>query len=119
MSEEQARPVNWVNRIRHWRTHIAQLVVGPAHGTPPFAALEHMAEQQLLQRIETNAIVGILLTAGIVTKEDAGAIMQLEAQKLEAQLERRFPGFRATDEGIIAVLAVAQSNGHMPRRDGI
>lgn len=95
-SAEQA-----LNRLCKWRSVFAgwQLGTRPKDDSES-DAVRDMREGLLLLRVEVTAIVTLLLQKGIYTFEEYEDQIEVEANALSKMLERRFPGFKATDIGM-------------------
>lgn len=91
-----------IERLCKWRTVFAgwQLGTRPVDD-PECAAVKDHREATLIQRCELSALATLLLSKGIITKEEWIAAVEKEADLLAMALEGRFPGFRAVDEGMI------------------
>jgi hypothetical protein len=90
-----------VNRLGKWRTWFAgwQLGTRPL-GDPECDAIRDHREATLIQRAELSALVGLLIKKGVFTAEEFTSGLEVEAAALSSALERRWPGVRATDEGL-------------------
>lgn len=96
-----ARLVNAVTRLRQWRRVFAGWQLGTrSDRDPESAAVMDHREVTLLLRAELNAVIRILVDAQVATRERIENVIADEADWLCEQLEQRFPGFRATDEGL-------------------
>lgn len=107
MSNDVSRSLN---RLAKWRAHFAGWQLGTrAKGDPESEAVRDHREATLLLRVELTAIVGLLLEKGIITSEDFHAHLIEEADVMEKVLEQRWPGARATDDGMAYDLPQAMS----------
>jgi hypothetical protein len=90
-----------LNRLAKWRSVFAgwQLGTRGRCRTGCQAVRDHR-EVTILLRAEVNALTGLLIAKGIFTAEEFAAKLDDEADALSAMYERKFPGMRATDDGI-------------------
>jgi len=93
--------INWIERLCKWRTVFAGWQLGTrAKGDPESDAVRDHRELSMMLRAGSSAIVGLLIKKGVFTVEEYNAQLQEEAQYLCEAYERKFPGFKATDEGM-------------------
>lgn len=93
--------VNWLQRLGKWRMVFASWQLGTrTTEDPECQAVRDAAERSLVLRAEMNALTALLVKKKVFTETDFLMQVQEEAQVLCAQLERRFPGFSATDDGM-------------------
>lgn len=108
MADWQARCEAALNRLAKWRTVLAGWQLGTrAKGDSECDAVRDTRELLLLLRVELNALVNLSLRHGTFTQEEWFQALTNEAHQMEMALERRFPGFKATDEGIAVETARA------------
>jgi hypothetical protein len=90
-----------LDRVAKWRSVFAawQLGTRPADD-PECVALKDHRELTLLLRVEVSALAGLLIRKGLVTQQEWGDAVEEEAGLLNAAYEGRFPGMRATPDGI-------------------
>lgn len=89
------------NKLTKWRMVLTGWQLGTRTDTDPEAqAVRDHREATLIQRAEISALVGILIDKGVFTLEEFETKSAEEAGHLEAILEERFPGFKATDFGM-------------------
>jgi len=100
-SDQEAVTYRAVNRLAKWRNLFAgwQLGTRPA-SDPVTAAVKDHREVTLLLRAEVSALTGLLIRKGLITELEWLAALGEEADLLNADLERRFPGVTAHDEGL-------------------
>lgn len=99
-----------LNRLAKWRAHFAGWQLGTRlKDDPECEAVRDHREATLMTKVELTAIVGLLLEKGIITHEDFHAHLIEEAGVMEQVLEQRWPGARATDDGMTYDLAQASS----------
>jgi hypothetical protein len=90
-----------MNRLAKWRSVFAGWQVGTRpKGDPECDAIRDHREATLLLRMEASAVVGLLLTKGLITQEELQQAFLEESDRLDLALAAKFPGFRAVDDGI-------------------
>lgn len=90
-----------LNRLAKWRTLFAGWQLGTrAKGDPEGDAVRDHREATLLLRAEVSALVATLVHAKVITTEDFVKHLGDEADMLNADLEKRFPGVTATETGL-------------------
>jgi hypothetical protein len=98
-----------LNRLAKWRTLLAGWQLGTRTDTDPeAAAVRDQREALLLLRCEVTTLVGLLLEAGIFTTDQLNEGLIHEAGLMETDLERRYPGVRATDNGLTMDIPVVR-----------
>jgi hypothetical protein len=97
------------NRVAKWRKILASWQVGtrPESDGETRAIKDHR-EITLLMRAELNAVVWFLQHKLGISEYEWVTRLTEELEHLDNQMEKKFPGFRSTDEGIEIDLAVAQ-----------
>jgi hypothetical protein len=99
-----------LNRLAKWRTVLAGWQLGTRpQGDPESDAVRDHRELSLLLRAEVAALAALLIAKGIFTVEEFTRQVAAEAELLERALEKRFPGARATDDGITIDFAQAEA----------
>ena len=90
-----------LNRVTRWRTLLAGWQLGTRpKGDPESDAVRDHREVTILLRVEGSALVNLLVAKGLITAQEWDAALAQEAHMLNAAYERRFPGVRATDDGL-------------------
>lgn len=90
-----------LNRLAKWRTLFAGWQLGTRlKGDPESDAVRDHREATILLRAEVSALVGLLLEKKVFTLEEWGAALEHEANLLSRAYEQKFPGVRATDDGL-------------------
>jgi hypothetical protein len=90
-----------LNRLAKWRSVFAGRWLGTRSITDPEAiAVRDFAEKYLVLRVEVTALSVLLIERGLITTEQFQNQIIKECDYLQRELERRFPGFKATDEGM-------------------
>ena len=94
-------PIDWINRLDRWPMALVGRLLGTVIPDTPKAkgVREHLREL-LRHRAELNTIAGLLREKGVITQEEYTARLQEESRWYCDQLEKQFPGFRATDIGV-------------------
>ena len=108
-----------LNRLCKWRSVFAgwqlgtQWINGDAARMKGLAAIRDAADARLVMRVEMNALLGLLIKKGIITKGEWDRALCLEAEVYATDLEGMFPGFKATDMGLD--IDIAKANETMER----
>lgn len=90
-----------LNRLGKWRVLLTGWQLGTrAKGDPEGDAVRDHREVTLMLRAEQSALVALLLDKGVFTRDEFHAALETEANLLNTDLERRFPGVTATDGGL-------------------
>lgn len=90
-----------LNRLAKWRTVFAGWQLGTRpKGDPESDAVRDHREATMMLRVEVTALTSLLLDRKFFTHADYEAALVTAARALDADYERRFPGFRATDDGM-------------------
>ena len=90
-----------LERLGKWRVLFAGWQLGSREkGDPEGDAVRDHREATLLLRAEVSALTGLLLDKGVCTQDELSDAVAVEADLLNAALERRFPGVTAHAEGL-------------------
>jgi hypothetical protein len=90
------------NRLCKWRKVLAGWVLGTRPDDDAAAAgMRDLQEVRLLLRAEVSAITNVLIDRGICTAEELTLRVADECDLLNEAMAARFPGIRATDEGLL------------------
>ena len=90
------------NRVTTWRTLFAGWQLGTRpKGDPECDAVRDHRELSILLRVESSALVGLLLAKGLITAAEWETALAQEANLLNSDYARRFPGVTATDDGLL------------------
>lgn len=90
-----------LNRLCKWRIVFAGWQLGTRHETDAECrAVKEHREATMLMRVELSAVMTILKRKGILQDGELDAALIDEAERLDKQYEKLFPGFTATDSGI-------------------
>lgn len=106
-----------VQRLAKWRVLLTGWQLGTrAKGDPEGDAVRDHREATLLLRAEMSALLTLLCDKGVITAGEFNAALEREANLLSADLSRRFPGIKATDDGLEFVphIAVDTMKGWRP-----
>lgn len=103
-----------LNKLAKWRSVFAGWQLGSRSDTDQECrAVKDHRETTIFLRVESSALVGLLIEKGIFTEEEWSAALEREAKLLDADYERRFKGMRSTPEGIAIDIAEVQKHGTM------
>lgn len=98
-----------LNRLTKWRSVFAGWQLGTrADDDPECQAVRDHRELSIIMRAELSALTGLLIARGVFTAEEFSDALDREAEQLNKDYERRFPGFEATDLGMAIDLRAAQ-----------
>jgi hypothetical protein len=90
-----------LNRLVKWRGAYAGWQLGTRLITDPEAqAVRDQRELLLILRAEVNALTALCAGKGIFTQTEFLQQMIEECEHLNTLQEKKFPGFRATDDGL-------------------
>lgn len=91
-----------LNKLAKWRTVFAGWQLGSRHKDDPESqAVRDHRELTMMLRVELNAQTQLLIKKGVFTVEEFDAQLGVEAAHLDAIYEKKFPGFKTTDEGLL------------------
>ncbi len=89
------------NKLTKWRSVFAGWQLGTRpKGDPECDAVRDHREVTILLRAEVSALAKILLDKGVMTEADFQHGIIEEAELLNKDYEKKFPGMKATDIGI-------------------
>lgn len=98
-----------VQRLAKWRSVFAAWQLGTRLDTDEvLKAVKDHREVTIMLRAEVSTLTGLLIEKGMFSAEEFTEALGKEAEMLNADFERRFPGIKATDTGITYDLAVAR-----------
>lgn len=90
-----------LERLTKWRSVFAGWQLGTrSKGDPECDAVRDHRELTMILRAEQTALVGLLLEKGVFTVEEYQEAVAKEADLLNDDFARRFPGIRATYDGL-------------------
>jgi hypothetical protein len=103
-----------LNTLAKWRAHFAGWQLGTrAKGDPESDAVRDHREVTILLRAEMSAMTGLLLRKGVITETEWLAALEREAVQLSGDYAQRWPGVKATPEGLSYDLAKIRHAGWM------
>ena len=90
-----------MEKLAKWRSVFAGWQLGTrAKGDPESDAVRDHRELSIVLRAEMSALVALLLEKKVFTAEEWASALEKEAIQLDADYERRFPGFKTTLHGV-------------------
>jgi hypothetical protein len=90
-----------LNILAKWRALFTGWQLGTRpKGDPEGDAVRDHREVTILLRAEMSALVGALLAKGVITEAEWLDALRREAEQLNKDFERRFPGVTASEEGL-------------------
>jgi hypothetical protein len=97
----QRETMRALNILTKWRTLFTGWQLGTRpKGDPEGDAVRDHREVTILLRAESSALVGLLQAKGIITLEEWLDALRDEAEQLNKDYERRFPGVTASERGL-------------------
>lgn len=97
-----------VNRLAKWRSHFAGWQLGTrTREDPESQAVRDHREVTILLRAEVNALTGLLIEKGVFTAREFTEQVSDESEALMRDFEKRWPGARSSDDGMVYDLAKA------------
>lgn len=101
-------PLDPLNRLCKWRMVLAgwhtgskALLTPSGTPNPGVKAMRDLMDKWLIVRTETNALTMLLIAKRVFSAEEFSAAVYREAARVDRDMERVFPGFRSTDEGVV------------------
>lgn len=106
--------VNALNKLAKWRTVFAGRFFGsiPADYVPGKAYRDDV-EARLLLRVEVNALCRLLIEKKVFTDAEWQQMLHDEALTLDMLLEKKFPGFKTDQNGVIMDAVTIRENKTM------
>lgn len=103
MSEDrQTKLVRTLNRVCKWRGVFTGWQLGTRSMDDPEAqAVRDQRDLLIMLRIECSAMAVLMMEKGVFTVEEWQTKLIEEAGALDEMYERKFPGMKSTDEGIV------------------
>lgn len=90
-----------LNILTKWRVLLAGWQLGTRPKTDPVAAaVRDHRELTLMLRAEVSALLGVLIRKNAITEEEWLLALQVEAEHLNQDMARRFPGVTAAEDGL-------------------
>lgn len=91
-----------LNKLTKWRTIFAGWQLGTrTKEDPECQAVRDHREVTILLRAEVNALTAALVESGALNIERFSEQLEVEAARLDADYESKFPGVRTTQEGCV------------------
>lgn len=91
-----------VNRLAKWRSILTGWQLGTRSSDDPVSqAVRDHREVTLILRAEVTALAALLIKHGVFTSDEFGDQLTVECEHLERAMEKKFPGARASDDGMI------------------
>ena len=91
-----------LNRVAKWRGLFAGWQLGTRpKGDPECDAVRDHRELSILLRVESSALIGVLLRKKLITAQEWEQALEDEANQLNDDYSRKFPGVTATDDGLV------------------
>jgi hypothetical protein len=75
-------------------------MIGTSPKDPRAEGYRDLIDKMLILRVEVTALTSLLIQNGIITEEGFKVAVEDEADMLEKDYQKRFPGCRATDTGL-------------------
>lgn len=98
-----------LNRLAKWRAIFAGWQLGTRpNGDPESDAVRDHREVTMLLRAEVNALTQLLINKGVFDGREWTAQLGTEAELLSKAYGHKFPGFKATDEGMNMNIVIAR-----------
>lgn len=91
-----------VNKLAKWRAAFAGWQLGTRAMTDPESqAVRDHRELSMILRAEVNALVTVLADNHVITpREEFARQLIEECEHLDTVYQRKFPGFKSTDDGL-------------------
>ncbi|MCA1570763.1 MAG: hypothetical protein LC798_10695 [Chloroflexi bacterium] len=90
-----------LNRLAKWRVLLTGWQLGTRpKGDPECDAVSDHREQSLMTSVELATLAVLLIDKGVITRAEWNAQIAVEADRLNAHYEKRFPGVTAHDDGL-------------------
>jgi len=101
MSGQGEHTMKALNIVTKWRVLFTGWQLGTRlKGDPEGDAVRDHRELSILLRCEVTALTGLLLEKGVFTAEEFDAALGREAEALNKDYERKFPGVTADEDGL-------------------
>jgi hypothetical protein len=108
--------MNALNVLTKWRVLFTGWQLGTRpKGDPEGDAVRDHRELTIVLRAEVTALTALLREKGVFTEDEQMAALEREAEQLNRDYERRFPGVTASQDGLtIDKRALAWMKGWKP-----
>ncbi len=98
----RAAAVAALNRLCKWRTVLTSRILGTRSSDDRQAkGVRDVFEKLLILRAETSAVTSLLILKGVFTEDEFNNALVKACAELEVDYERGFPGFKATEIGMV------------------
>lgn len=98
-----------MNKLAKWRSVFAGWQLGTRpKGEPESDAVRDHRELSIILRAEMSAIISLLIEKGVITPEEWAGTLEAEAVQLDKDYERKFPGFKTSQDGVEIDVMLAQ-----------
>ena len=90
-----------LHRLSQWCSVLAAWQLGTkSKGSPTNDAVQDHRYDSLNLRADMDALVALLISKGVISREEYMAALAAAADSLNRQYEKKFPGVQATDGGL-------------------
>jgi hypothetical protein len=99
----------WLHLLTRWRMVFAGWQLGTRDILDPECqAVRDHRELSMLLRAEMNALTSLLIQKGVISEDEWWDMLAASAAELNELMEKRFPGFKAAESGIVMDPKVAE-----------
>jgi hypothetical protein len=100
--ESQQKMMKVLNRLAKWRSVFAGWQLGTRlDNDPECQAVRDHREATIMLRVEVSALTELLIRRGVFTIEEFNDALANEAEQLDADYAKRFPGITSSDHGMV------------------
>jgi hypothetical protein len=90
-----------LNKLCKWRRFFASWQIGTTRaGDGPYRAVAHHRELSILLRTEVTALTALMIRKGVFTQEELQDALEAEAELLDQDYGRSYPGWSSTPDGM-------------------
>jgi hypothetical protein len=98
-----------LNRLTKWRGVFASWQLGTrTKEDPECQAVRDHREATIMLRAELSAVTFLLIEKKVFTDEEYDAALLGAADRLDAEYQKGFPGFKSSDTGMVINAAIAK-----------
>lgn len=90
----------WRAVLAGWHIGSRTLSAADGYASPGVPAMRDLMDKWLVMRAENSAIASLLIKKGVFTATEFTKELNVEAQLLDTEMERLFPGLRTTLDGV-------------------
>lgn len=95
------RMVDALNRVTKWRRIFTGKMIGSnTDDDPHTVGMNDLQEARIIMRVELTALTGLMIRKGLITQEELAQAIEAEANMLNEDYSRKFPGFKAGNDGM-------------------